>query len=286
VPVAAWSEPTDRRARRRAVALGLAVAAGYAAVYVITLVASDRHQRPLFDGFAPSAPYRWVDPPPELETGNQKPEPSSTELPLGDQGLPVGQANSDDGQLVLNLPEGSVPPRPGESTVRIVIVPLAPDTLGPLPPSRYAAGNAYQVEMTYQPSGEKIESLTTPGNILLTLPWAGSELLQSADGQSWQPVGGSVHTGTSLGGPTSQLGYFLGTTNLPVGSAGAGDSGGVSVWLIVLLVAALAGGLVLVPVLVRRSRRGHEEQKALERRRRSSPAPSRKKTQNKKKKKR
>jgi hypothetical protein len=278
---------------RRALAIGLAVAAGYAAVYVATLRLSDRHQRPLFDGFGPSAPYHWVDPPEEFEQGNVEPAPSTSELPLSATGLPVGQAGTDDGQLVVNLPDGAVPPREGDTSVRIVLTPLAPAELAPLPPNQYSDGNAYRIEMAYQPSGEPIETLQQPGNILLTLPWGAPHLYQSAEGGGWEEVQGVANaSGTSLAAPFTRLGTFVAATDTPVGSAGgASDSDG-SPWLIVLGIAVLAGALVLVPVLVRRSRRRKKAAKALERRRAAAAKrperrkPQQRSQQQKKKKKR
>ncbi|MGH9223120.1 MAG: hypothetical protein ACRD2W_04910, partial [Acidimicrobiales bacterium] len=133
--------------------------AGAAAAVVYVVVAALTGGRPLFDGFAPPAPYRWVMPRPEFAAGNQPPETAERNVPLTDEGNEATNASTPDAQIIVTLPTGAVPPQPPDSTVALRLVPVDPAPLGPLPAGLVAQSNAYQLSMTYQPSGEPVTEI-------------------------------------------------------------------------------------------------------------------------------
>jgi hypothetical protein len=256
-------------ATRRTLVVGVAVAASYAAVYVATVRLSARHQRPLFDGVAPSAPYRWVNPPSEFEQGNVPPHPSTIDLPLAPDGFKATGATSEDGQVVLNLPDGAVPARPGETGVRVVVTPLDPAKLGRLPPGLFADGNAYRIEMRYVPSGVAIGSLAKPGNLVMTVPAPSVALVESPDGRTWQRLDiASAGPSTNPAVQFARAGDYLGASDVsPLSGGGSSSDNTGRIVLVAGIAAVLAMALVLTPVLVRRARRTRRNRTAIERQR-------------------
>ena len=169
--------------------LGLA-GAGLALLYVLVALATSRMSSrpvlPLFDGFAPPTPYRWVTPPPERAGDNVVPNPAEREFPLGPEGSPASNASTDDAQVIVGFDKGSVPPHPPDTAVTVRLVPVDAGTLGPLPPGLRVVSNAYQVGFRYVPSQTPLTRLAVKGTIALTAADAGDRLLYSADGQTWQ----------------------------------------------------------------------------------------------------
>ena len=118
--------------RRRAL-VGAAVLVVYVAT---TWFARGLHPttapRVLFDGFAPQAPYRWVNPPSELRSGNQKPSRAKGGAKVGPQGSEALSVATSDGQAFVSLSEGSIPPHDSDTSVEAVLTPIDASTLGPL----------------------------------------------------------------------------------------------------------------------------------------------------------
>jgi hypothetical protein len=118
---------------RRTLGVGAALAAAYVMVVASTMIATDRQVRPLFDGLTPPPPYRWVKPPPGYGT-NVKAKPDEVTLALdGGESAPAGPTGVN-GQVTLNLPQGAIPARTGDTAVKIAIVPLDANRLGRCPP--------------------------------------------------------------------------------------------------------------------------------------------------------
>jgi hypothetical protein len=233
--------------------LGAAVLAVYVVAAVATVRLTDHHVRPLFEGIGPAPAYQWIEPPEQFAAGNVKPHAVVRELPLSASGSGLTSLSSGDAQVVVNIPDGAIPPRPGDTTIAVTFAPSAPSGLGPPPAGVRADGNVYRVTLTYKPSGQAIDAVAKPGNIVMGLPEPGVALLYSADGRRWerlatQQVGGP----TTLGTRFEKAGYYMGA------AAPTSKSGGSSVGTIVLvagIVVALALGVGLGPVLVRRMRR-------------------------------
>ena len=130
--------------------------------------------------------------------------------------------------------------------------PLAPKQLAPPPAGLRADGNAYRVTLTYKPSGQTLDTVAKPGNIVMGLPEPGVALLWSADGKRWerlatQPVGGP----TTLGARFERAGYYLGAA-APTAAGKPSSTGRIIAVIAIVVGVALALGFG--PVLVRRLR--------------------------------
>lgn len=236
------------------------VGAAVVALYLVTVVGTvpfGHRVRPLFEGIGPPPAYRWVHPPPGFASGNVPPKPNEVDVPLGADGSEQSGAQSDDSQLVLNLAPKAAPPHEPDTSVKVRIEPLDPATLGPLPPDLRSNGNAYRVTLTYEPSGTAITSLTTPGNILMTVPEPTAGLLFAPDGRAWQRIGSQTVAGQPIvGGPFTAPGYYVGAAHPKAATSGGGGGSGIGgTILVAVLVAAVALALGLFPV-IRRRRRG------------------------------
>jgi hypothetical protein len=235
--------------------IGAAVIVLYIAVAMVTISLSHHHVRPLFEGTGPSAPYRWVKPPAAFAIGNQVPQPSTTDVPLDPGGSKAIGVTTEDGQLVLNLPVGAMAANGADTGVRVALTPLDPATLPLVPSGLVSDGNAYRVQLVYQPSGAAA-TIKVAGNIILTVPTAGTTLLFSPDGTSaWQKlatqqVGGPTVIGTEF----TQSGWFLGAAIKHKASAPGSSSSSVSTLVLAAITAVLALTIFLAPMAIRRVR--------------------------------
>ena len=233
--------------------LGALVLAAYAVVAVATVRLSDHHVRPLYEGIGPAPPYQWVDPPEEFAAGNTKPHAITREVPLGPAGSGLTSLSSGDAQVVVNIPEGAVPPKDGETAVTMTFEPLAPAALPAPPPGLVADGNVYRITMIYKPSGQPVDAVVKPGNIVMALPHPGVTLLRSSDGRRWERIETVTAGGpTTLGARFDRAGWYLGGAS-PTTEEKKSNTGAVLAAVGVVVVLAL--GLGLGPVLVRRMRR-------------------------------
>lgn len=235
---------------------GAVLAALYAVVVVVTGVATDRPVRPLFDAIGGAFPYKWVDPPWYVGSTNIKPGPSTTEIVFENGTSPLVGVNSEDAQIVLNLPQGAIPPNGGDTSVRATFTPLDPKKLGDTPGDMRPDGNAYRVEMSYQPSGQPVRSTTTSGNVVMIVPDEAERMLFSLDGKSWDELPTQMlGDPTTVGSTFNKPGYYLVGTRLPEFVNPNKDDGRKRTIGIVMIVAALALllGFVL-PAILRRSR--------------------------------
>jgi hypothetical protein len=121
-----------------------------------------------------------------------------------------------------------------------------------------ADGNAYRVELLYEPTGEAVAELAKPGNIALTVPAPAQGLVFSADGRAWQPLATqSVGASDTVGSTLSRTGYYLAvasSTTAPGSSEGKASGGGGGIVAVAVLTAVIALGLGFGPNLVRRAR--------------------------------
>jgi hypothetical protein len=229
------------------------------AVYVLAVTGTlpfGRNVRPLFEGIGPPPAYRWVKPPAALASNNVPPKPNDTDIPLTPTGSQQSGAQSEDNQVVLNLAPNAVPPHAPDTSVRIHIDPLDPATLGPLPPDVKPNGNAYQVTITYQPSGTPVTSLTSAGNVLLTVPLPAAGLFSSADGRTWTSIGKQTVPGQPIvGGPFNAPGWFLGATHPQAASTSSGGGGSSGVIIVAVLVGVIALALGFFPLIRKRVRK-------------------------------
>jgi hypothetical protein len=256
--------------------VGAALAALYAAVIVATSLTTGHPVRPLLDGAGSATPYRWVKAP-WYVTANVKPGPSQQEIPFESGASPLIGLTSEDAQIILNLPQGAVPPRDGATAVRAPFTPLDPRKLTRLPGNLRADGNAYRVEMAYQPSGEPLRALTTSGNVVMIVPEEAEKLMYSADGKSWSELPThQLGDPTTVGSAFNTPGYYLVGTSLPEfanPNKGSGTKKTVGIVMVVGALVLLLG--YVLPTILRRSRAAQAAQAEAARAARSRSAAKR-----------
>jgi hypothetical protein len=198
---------TTRRVGLVAVALGLGLAT--------TLHA--RPAAPLFDGLPlPETPYRYVNPPPDLASSNQAPEPGQASLPVQGGKVPGGGVQTGDGQVLVYFGLGALQASTSAQSVTIRIDPVTD------PPAPSAGtqirGNVYRISGTEQPSGAAV-TVVHPYNITMRYPPGPFKELQFYDGSSWHPLVTSTVSGNPYaGGSPTALGETAATA--PAGATG------------------------------------------------------------------
>lgn len=236
---------------------GLVVLALYLGVAAVTVRVTGHHVRPLFDGVQPAPRYRWVNPPKAFANGNVVPKRTRRDEPLGGVGSPQDGVPSDDGQLVLDLPAGAIPPNPSGGKATVAITPLDPATLGPLPAGAAPDGNAYRVEITSGQPPQPLTTLAKPGTALLTVPQPSTTVFSSPDGRDWQPVETFPTSDIMVSVRMPSTGYFLASAAPIAVTSGTSAGGDTARTLAVAgLTAVLALALALGPAALRRLRRG------------------------------
>jgi hypothetical protein len=246
--------PPARTRSLVALLAGLGILLLYLAGAAISGRASISARRPLLDGLAPPTPYRWVNPPPDLAASNKPPASTRFTVELTAGGSRLGAFSTSDGQINLVLSEGAVPARPGQTEVEVAVDPVDPATLGP-PSGLVVAGNAYRIQATYRPSGEKVEALGGQSSVGLVYPLlatavadpGGHQVLSSAAGQAWEPLPSTDTPGThQVSARLTRTGY------VEVGVAPAADgSGGDPRNRILLLASGVAAVIVLAALALR-----------------------------------
>lgn len=233
-----------------------AIAAAVVATYLLSATMTFRTGlplRPVYDGTAPPKAYQWVKPPAGQEKDNKKPEPATGRIGLDAKGVKNGTIATPDGQFVVTIHPGSIPPKAGQNSVGINITPLDPATLGAPPEGLSYDGNAYRVDATYLPSNEPATLTATDCPIdaqpktcaTIVMRYAfGATGLYRRDGKAWKATDGAQPVPSSLQifADSATLGTFV-----PAGpfSHGPPKSNATRTYLIVLLstvvIAAAAG---------------------------------------------
>ncbi|HTC81242.1 MAG TPA: hypothetical protein VK848_06880 [Acidimicrobiia bacterium] len=241
---------------RRGLRAGVALAGLYAAAVLATSLLTGHPVRPLFDGASTNTPYQWVKPPWYVGSVNVKPTVSHTDIAFANGVSPLTGVNSADAQIILNLPQGSLPSHAGDTAVRATFTPLDPKKLAKPPGDMRADGNAYRVDMTYQPSGAPVTNVTTSGNVIMVVPDEAEKMMFSLDGKSWDELPthllGDPNT---VGSAFNKPGYYLVGTALPEftnPNKGNSTKRVAGIVLVVVAVALLLG--YVVPNALRRSR--------------------------------
>lgn len=239
---------------RRVLIAGAAALGVYVAVAVATLGLSGGRLLPLFEGVGPPPPYQWVKPPSAFAAGNTKPKPGSVDIDFN-AGKSQGASVTPDGQFSVDFGDGAFSPHGSDTAVRVAVTPFDPATLGPVPSGLAADGNAYRVQLRYQPSATPLDTLTVPGNVFATAPIPGQVLLYSSDGRSWSKLATQMVSATSSVGATfDRPGWYLVAAN-PTAVIAAGNGNRLGTAALAGLVAGLAILLVAAPIGLRAMRR-------------------------------
>lgn len=193
---------------------------GAGALYVLAAVLTmswGHTVRPLYEGIGPSAPYRWVHPPPAFKSTNAAPVAVSESFDLPSGGSAEEPAGSGDGQLALTLPAAAIPPSSGNTTVLVSVTPVDPAKLGRLPAGLYSDGNAYLVTASYEPGKVPIPSAAQPVDAVLRTPVSSVALLISADGKSWVRIPDQhIPNQAAVAASFSSFGYLVAAANVVV----------------------------------------------------------------------
>jgi hypothetical protein len=194
---------------RRVRVAGLLAALGYLAVLLLTRVALPGGARPLYDGFAPPAPYRWVNPPAALRAGNAAPSGGSGTASRSDGPDASLAFETADSQASLTGDLGALGLVAGENGAKGTLTPLDPTTLGALPDGLGPGGNAYRVDVVAQPSGRAITTFAAPVSMSLRIASsAGTTMLASRDGTAWTTVRSTVGEPFVVANTTA-TGYYV-----------------------------------------------------------------------------
>lgn len=189
--------------------LGWGLAAG--AVYVVVALASvltlDLPPRPMFDGFAPPAPYRWVDPPPEFEGENQAPSSGERTFPIARE-AGAQTVSTDDAQALVSVPSGAFASLTGTDMVTVTISPMDPLELGPPPGGLRLDGNGYRVEARHPQTGAAVAP-ELPVIVFLRYPVHANRLVRWT-GERWQALPSNIiPTSLEVYAETPDLGTFV-----------------------------------------------------------------------------
>jgi hypothetical protein len=235
---------------------GLVLVGLYAAVVVATGLMSGHPVRPLFDGAGATTPYRWIRPPWYVGSTNIKPTPGHTDIAFDNGASPLTGVNSADSQIILNLPRGALPTHGADTAVRVSFTPLDPKKLGSTPNGTRPDGNAYRVEMTYQPSGAPVPTTSQSGNVIMVVPDEAEKMLFSLDGKEWDELPSHMlGDPNTVGSAFNKAGYYLVDTTLPEfqnPNQGSSTKRVVGIVLVVVAAALLLG--YVGPNALRRSR--------------------------------
>lgn len=209
--------------RRRASVCWLA--GGFAAAFYLgsMAIAWPLPARLLYDGLVPLPPYRWVHPPASRARDNKPALSGTGNVAIGPPSK-AAEVSTDDDQALVTFAEGAISARPGESSVKVAIVPLDPVTVAPAPAARRFDGNAYRIEATYTASGAPA-ILALPVTVVLRYPVHATLFLRS-DGPSWELLLPQVFTGSQqILANTNRLGVFAAATLYNARRAGPGVGG-------------------------------------------------------------
>jgi hypothetical protein len=184
---------------------------GAAAMYVVVALASIRGwglpPRPLFDGFAPPAPYNWVVPPAEFEAENQVPAGGELTFPTA-RSAGAQTVATEDAQALLSVPSGAFDSVPDTETVTVSLTPVDPLELGQPPAGLRLDGNAYVVEARNPESG----AAATPDQpviVFLRYPVHADRVLRWT-GDRWQALDSEIiSTSLEVYAATPELGTFV-----------------------------------------------------------------------------
>ena len=203
-----------------------------------------------YDGFAPTNPYHWVSPPPQLQAGNQ--QPASGHLVVSSSGgssQAIGAA-TDDGQAQLLVPKNGF--QLGADTKQVVID-IKPVAVYPPLTGFRVETNVYLITTT--------APLAQPATVMLRYA---VEVAPPLDVYFADPGGGGWTTLTPqpasqnfIAGTTTKVGYFMGASKEVASSSGPGPSaagGSESVPTLPLIVGGAIAIVVLasVPYLIQR----------------------------------
>ena len=251
---------------KKGIAAGVAIAALYVVVAQLSFKGGLLPTRPLYDGTTAVQPYRWVNPPPDLQHGNTKPTSATGTFPISGKTSPPVNLNTDDGQASLIFPPGGIVLAAGQTSVKLTITPFDPAKVATAPAGFDYDGNAYSVVGTYVPSGKPLQipkavcSLSNANacaTVVLRYAFSATKMFV-LNGQTWTEVK-SQTAGAALQiyGITDQLGTFVAVDpHTPGGPKAKSQTGNIIAFVVGL--AAILVGTFVARLRASRKRRARE----------------------------
>jgi hypothetical protein len=243
--------------RSRRVVWAVVAVAVYLVAVTVTVALRHDGARPLYDGFIAPTSYRFVDPPAFFAPGNVPPHRLVMSIPLDSAGSAAAGFATSDGQFVVNIGKGAIAAAPGATMVAVRVTPLSPRRLAAVPDGLRPNGNAYRVEMTYEPTGAAVTRLAEPGTMLIEIPELGTALFTSPDATAWTTVAAQPipPRQLSMSAQFRAPGYYLGATSLPELASPAGRSHRTAIVLGVATAVLALLAFAIAYVVARRRRR-------------------------------
>ena len=240
----------------RRLALGLVAAGAYLATFW-AVSSGLPFVRPLYDGLAPPAPYRYVKPPSDLAADNEAPARAVGTLIVDKKGSRARTVTTADGQALAVFADRAIPRRGGEKEATVRITPLDPSSLPKPPGDLVITGNAYRITANFSESEQPID-IEVPATVVLRYPLHDTAMLR-LDGRRWQRIAAQgAQASLQLFAETPRLGTFA-TAGIPEPSRQ---------WI---AYAAAAGGIVAGVVGYRAGRRRVRKRPRKHRPRRARP---------------
>ena len=236
---------------RRAVAIGFGVALLYVGFAVVSGLVSPLARRPLLDGFAPPALYRFVKPPPNLASINKPPLSGQFTLPVRGGTVTEGLFATRDSQASILIFRNTVLAPAGARSMTITLQPLAPAGNASVPDGMSITGNVYRITLAFQPGGENVKKLEKDAILTLTYPaLAGPhhsrQILSSTNGVRYARIRSIDSTvQQQVTGHVRSPGFFaVGVKASSVPPAQAPGSGSSRITVIVVVVAVILAVLI------------------------------------------
>ncbi len=180
------------------------------AVYVTAAIVVARSAvvpRPLYDGLAPAAPYRFVSPPPDLAGDNEQPEPGKGIVDFAGKPSAATSISTGDGQLQVVLQKGTFKAKKKEKAVEVTIAPLVPPQPLDVGGGPRIEGNGYRVDARYAKSNDVAEA-ERDLTIVLRFP-NNATVMVRRDGDAWTKLKTEISAASlQLFAATDRLGTF------------------------------------------------------------------------------
>jgi hypothetical protein len=186
---------------------GAAAIAVYVTVALVVAGSGLVVPRPLYDGLAPAAPYRFVSPPPDLAADNEQPEPGDGVVDLVKGTSQATSISTGDGQLQVVLQKGTLRTATTEKEIRVAIEALVPPEPVDLDDGLRIEGNAYRVVAEGTKSREAAD-VRRDLTVVLRYP-NNATVLVRRDGARWRKLETQIsHGSLQLFAASDRLGVF------------------------------------------------------------------------------